>query len=597
MSAIPKIIIENPYRVLGVYANSKRQEVLANKSKATAFLKVNRAVDYPLDLKGILPQLTRTVDSMNKADAHLAIAKEQIKYAQFWFIKITTIDDVAFNHLLAGNMDEAISIWSEQNNLSSMQNRMVCYFIKRNLTQALILAEQLYVKYGSDYISQVDSSSTVLMSRNELIKQYIDSLWSEIDSIVLYKHVVNREWKDYISNRATEPLVNKILQEVNEAKGIDHSNPILRKEAAQNLVINTKEPFNQLKELLASDNPQLQMIADKLGLEILQCGIDYYNNADEDDAERNAMWIQKYASSIVIGTLAKQRCEENIKTLQKIIEELPPKEVITEHKEIMSLFANYSKQQNNISAAIKLLNDTTQYLQSIKNKLGKKNDYYLKVSTLVVSKVLNKIIIDVNASQKPTPERIGGFIYDTPSFMLSPEQKQRMLVRVKNTVGYAWEAIKIMDGFDMDESFKQHYYQNRRTIKSMCEQLGITTTWEPLLVFDEEGGFWNYIKSHESSKWQAATIMTILCALIGLCVYLCNSSYIYVDEMWGYVLWGTGIGAISWLCILYDQEDRKFNGEWLGAGGCYGCLIGIVLIGFYWIYKIIRLCIDGIKGA
>lgn len=34
------------------------------------------------------------------------------------------------------------------------------------------------------------------------------------------------------------------------------------------------------------------MIADKLGIEILQCGIDYYNGADATDAARNAMILQ-----------------------------------------------------------------------------------------------------------------------------------------------------------------------------------------------------------------------------------------------------------------------------------------------------------------
>ena len=31
------IITNNPYRILGVFANSRRQEIIANKSKASAF--------------------------------------------------------------------------------------------------------------------------------------------------------------------------------------------------------------------------------------------------------------------------------------------------------------------------------------------------------------------------------------------------------------------------------------------------------------------------------------------------------------------------------------------------------------------------------
>ena len=79
MTTIPKIVLQNPYRILGVYANSRRNEIVANKSRATAFLTVNRPVEYPLDLKGLLPAPNRTLDLMNEAEAHLAIAKEQVK--------------------------------------------------------------------------------------------------------------------------------------------------------------------------------------------------------------------------------------------------------------------------------------------------------------------------------------------------------------------------------------------------------------------------------------------------------------------------------------------------------------------------------------
>ena len=72
------IITNNPYRILGVYTNSPKKDIVAHKGKATAFLKVNKSVEYPLDLKGILPPLSRTLEMMNEAEAHFAIAREQI---------------------------------------------------------------------------------------------------------------------------------------------------------------------------------------------------------------------------------------------------------------------------------------------------------------------------------------------------------------------------------------------------------------------------------------------------------------------------------------------------------------------------------------
>ena len=40
VNTIPKLILQNPYRILGVYANSSQKEIVGNKGKATAFIKV-----------------------------------------------------------------------------------------------------------------------------------------------------------------------------------------------------------------------------------------------------------------------------------------------------------------------------------------------------------------------------------------------------------------------------------------------------------------------------------------------------------------------------------------------------------------------------
>ena len=77
------------------------------------------------------------------------------------------------------------------------------------------------------------------------------------------------------------------------------------------------------------------MIADKLGLEILQCGIDYFNDSEEPDAAHKAMSLQKYAKSIAVGQMAKDRCKENVDILQRIIDNLPPSEVFVEDRAIM----------------------------------------------------------------------------------------------------------------------------------------------------------------------------------------------------------------------------------------------------------------------
>ena len=518
VNATPKIVLLNPYRILGVYSNSPKRDIVSNKGKATAFLKVNKPVEFPLDMKGILPVPNRTIDLMNEAEAHLAIAKEQIKYAQFWILqKMTPLDDIAFNHLLAGNIAGAQEIWSKQESLSSLQNKLVCYLIENKPWLAVKTAERLYDKFGTDYIRKIDANCTLQMSATDLFHQFIDSLGDEIGMQKLLGYELGTETKAYISSQTVSPLISNISSEVDKAKKVDRKDPKARIEAARKLVTNTKEPFSQLKSILPATDSQYQMIADKLGLEILQCGIDYFNNSEEDGKHQTAMKMQKYAQSIVVGTLAKQRCEENVKILQKIIDELPPKEVMAEDKAIKAELSKFDRLPDKISYAVILLNNTKPHLQSIKQKLGSTNAYYLKLSTQIVGNALHNSVEEVNAVQNDPQIAF--------RLQLGLGLDPTSMDKIKSAVREAWKATTIMDDFDMEPGFKSHYNENRSTLKSLCSNLGVPTSprpiildrpkvVEPVIRIPESSPNSNPVTS-KSSDTNTGCITTLICAILG----------------------------------------------------------------------------------
>ena len=71
-----------------------------------AFLKVGKSVSFSLDLPQYLQPINRTETLVADADAKLALPKDQMFYALFWFIKTTPLDDIAFNHLIAGRTQQ-----------------------------------------------------------------------------------------------------------------------------------------------------------------------------------------------------------------------------------------------------------------------------------------------------------------------------------------------------------------------------------------------------------------------------------------------------------------------------------------------------------
>ena len=464
------ILQSNPYRLLGVYSNSPTKERLANHNRMKAFLKVGKPVSFPLDLSNYLSPINRTEASVADAEAKLTLPKDQILYAQFWFLKTTPLDDVAFNHLIAGEIDKAEKIWQKRDCASSLQNRIVCALICRNYSCAITCAEVLYenTQYINQFVSAIIGTEGNIEVSN-LVFSFLDVLCEEVGINKLLPFITKNAWKSHIGEKAVKPLVDSIQEAVEIAKKSKGKGSNARLNAGEELRKNTRNALSQLNKILSLTDLQYQMIADKLGLEILQCGIDYFNDSEEPDAAHKAMNLQKYAKSIVVGQMAKDRCKENVDILQRIIDNLPPSEVFMEDRAIHEELRKYCLLPDKICHAVTLLNNTKPHIQSIKRKLGISNSYYLKISTQVVGNALSNIIAEVNEAQS-----IFSADKDDPNATLAA---MLGITHVKSVLEEAWKATKIMDGFDMESEYKNgRYNENRSILKGLCDQLGVSTS-------------------------------------------------------------------------------------------------------------------------
>lgn len=311
------IIQNNPYRVLGIYSNSPTKERVANGNRMKAFLKVGKTVSFPLDLPSLLPHVNRTTENVAEADAKLTLPNEQLRYAQFWFIKATPIDDIAMNHLLAGNIDNAISIWQRKDNAPSLQNRIVCSMIRGDYSTVIVCADKLYTLYSADFVNLVLGENHIATADN-LAYTFLDELCDAVSAQKLLPYLQNKEWKQYVGDKTVKPLTTALQSTIDKAKASKGKGAHARLAAGIQLINETKEHLAQLKTLLPANDLQYQMIADKLAQEILQCGIDYFNGTEDDDAPRKAGALQNYALSIAVGKLVKDRCKENVDILSKI---------------------------------------------------------------------------------------------------------------------------------------------------------------------------------------------------------------------------------------------------------------------------------------
>lgn len=261
------LLQHNPYRLLGVYSNSPTKERLANHNRMKAFLKVGKPVSFPLDLTQYIGSIERTETSVADAEAALTLPKDQIQYAQFWFVKVTPLDDVAFKNLISGKISKAEEIWQKKESASSLQNRIVSALIREDYDCAITCAETLYAnsQYISELISAVVGTGSNL-NASTLALSFLDALCEEIGVNKLLPFITIDTWKSHIVVKATKPLIDSIEYAIETAQKTKNKGPKARLQAGEKLMTDTKSALSQLKSLLSSTDLQYQIIADKLGL-------------------------------------------------------------------------------------------------------------------------------------------------------------------------------------------------------------------------------------------------------------------------------------------------------------------------------------------
>jgi len=489
-----KIISNNPYRILGVFANSSSKERLANKNRSIAFLKVNKHVFFDLDLKDILSPINRTVELINQAENSIALIEDKIKYAQFWFIKETPFDEIAFNHLYIGNIDKAKEIWTKKETVSSLQNLIVCLLIEEKYESALKTAEDLYKSYDTQFVNHIfgKADTKAKVNNNNLLLQFIDTLGNEIGLSTLFYYQLPTEIHEHIKEKATEPLVQIINSEINTAKQKRKDGPAESLKYGHMLYRKTVAVIEQLQGLLGKNDLKYKLNADKLGNEILQCAIDYYNKSDDSDYPIKALELAKKASEIVIGKIAKDRCKENTDVIQRAADEMEPPSVSCYDKLIKKeLYLFYNKEKKS-SVAIELIKKCVPYLASIKEILGIDHKYYISISTKIADAALNYIIEECNQAIDAVQNNKSKLY---PNDYQSVTQRA-LYMQLERAISIAYNATKYIEVLDCSESFQENrLFDHQTNLMTFVSKLGIIKNSSINLDWRSEKQIYNSCRS------------------------------------------------------------------------------------------------------
>ncbi len=405
-----KIIQENPYRIIGILSNATMREIQSRKGKITAYANVGKEITSEYDFP-LLNTIERDQDKITKAFSAIQQAKEMLENSLFWFLNTNSFDETAINYLRNGDKEKAVEIWEKvttekdvtQKNYSCFNNISTLKLLGKSqeeIKEAIqnkikLIESDCFTNFvrsvaGETYIA--DNQKQVEYFINEILKQF-ESNYSIAEILKFFSHC-NETTQKYLSQKFTEEPVHNIESKIERTKKKRNENKINAFQFGLKLHENTKSDLKLLNSLLGVNDLKYKMIADNLAKEIMQCGIDYFNESKESKSTEeyleNALQLNKIADSIAVGKLTKDRAKDHIATL----EEMKNHEVSEAIMFLKSIKELYIENERNIRQQIKQLEST-----DIDIMLGRKSINHRAVEDNIKNSIdwqkVNEMLVDL----------------------------------------------------------------------------------------------------------------------------------------------------------------------------------------------------------
>ena len=319
--ALTDIVVNNPYRVLGVVANATTKDIVAQTNRLTAFARVGRAMPEEMDLAAILPTVARSTETIATARHQLVGERDRVRYGLFWFVKVTGLDTLSLKHLVAGDIDKAREVWQQDDNTSSLHNRAVLALIQSDTSKAMTLAARVVHDHGHRAnLLMAIGGKDCLMSEKELSHLLIDTYIEQNGSAGVTFNQLNH-------SQVSQNDLDYVLQKMgaDQERDIDHLLDMARKVVdhaaadqlamGRQLIEQTARPLRNLVALHGETSTYFTTLADNVANAIEQCAIKYYNNSADNDSASNALTLERHALAIAQSPSMRQQIEQHIDQL------------------------------------------------------------------------------------------------------------------------------------------------------------------------------------------------------------------------------------------------------------------------------------------
>ena len=332
-----KNFFENPYRIIGVVANASEKDLQQRKSKIQAFARIGKAIDSEFDFS-FLPAIERSSEQIERAFASIEQAQDKVNHALFWFINATPIDAAALGHLKNGDTQKAHEIWYKiarcktitAKNFSAFANlsTLACAYADRSYpgglkleAQCLVLKAKLVESEAfTDFVHLV-ADQTVTIDTQKQLEWLIEQFFIDLKNYGAWSYfsTCSTQVQQLVAKRFTQEPIHLVETEVAKAEKDRKDTPRNAYQIGKNLFATTKVPLSELQKILGNNDLNYKRLSDSVAKTLTQCSIDYVNALQETaDPFDQGLELLKWANTLAVNSLTKERIAENKKTLAEM---------------------------------------------------------------------------------------------------------------------------------------------------------------------------------------------------------------------------------------------------------------------------------------
>jgi len=488
------IINENPFRILGLPANSSEREIQKQIALIKRYSEIGKTPVTNFDMN-YLGDFIRDKDNLSHAVSIIEQDNSKLLYALLWYVDYNEIDKKCISLLNDGNINMAISIWEEntneginENNFSHFNNLSTLYLsipdynnlpypesLKKGMDLKFKLMDSDYFRFFVEFINGYQYSYNV----KELMSKFSDIILNNLIKTAqldykqltgIFESCPENIRENVISSLISEPA-SKIEKIIGQTESKRKENPHKANEEAKNLFLVAKPLIMDINNILDVNNAKRQQIINNVSEELLQCSIDYYNYyLDEGsiDPGDEALKIVQLAKSVKPTSMVRKRIEENLPVIEEWVKGKEERDNILKvkcHFENISsridiILGMENPSLNNVEQLVKFTNSE---LKIIASKLGVFNKTYREYSDHVAGLSQHIVVTIANAQQIMLTNLMESYI--------SNNQKIIALQTSIDTFKQAHRVLTKISLFQLEKELSEQVNNNKMGINNTIYQL------------------------------------------------------------------------------------------------------------------------------